>query len=301
MRIVFLIDKRINCLRLAQEFYNILSEIIIKNKLKPHFVTILVGNNKASSIYVATKKKQASLLNIKNTIYDLPNTITTEDLINLIDKLNNDNNVDGILVQLPLPSHLNKNKIIEYILPSKDIDGLHSNNIGKLIIEKNLGDPLKQNQFLGFAPATAMACIHVLNSININLSSLNTVIIGRSNLVGLPLFHLFNHHNATVSLLHKKTKDLIMYTKYADVLVVAAGQKNLINNTHVKRNVIILDVGINTITQNNQTKIVGDCDINSLIDIVKYITPVPNGIGRLTVPCMLSNVVKASMNKNIVR
>lgn len=282
-------NKIVDCTGLASILHSYIDKEINIKQLKPHFATILVGNNSASRLYVSNKQKTSDLLGIKNTIYTLPEDTTKEYLIDFINQLNNNNSIHGILLQLPLPKHLPSKEIIGHIAIHKDIDGLHYANIGKLITEKNNGDPLKQQLYSGFAPATPMGCMFVLNSLGIKVEGQNCSVIGRSNLVGMPMFNILNNNNATVTLLHKNSNNLQHYTKNSSVLVVAAGSPNLINSSFVSPNAVVLDVGINFI----KGRITGDCNTKDLTKLVKHITPVPNGIGKLTVGCMLVNVVKA--------
>lgn len=254
----------------------------LKNKIDSIDTTLKlvifnVGDDPASEIYINNKKKLCKKLGIEFCLkkYD---KVTTIDLINEINKCNNDKSVTGILVQLPLPDYINENEVINSISPNKDVDGLTSSNIGKLVLgEKTI------------VPCTALGIIKMLELKKIDLEGLNVVIIGRSTLVGLPLIHLFLQKNATVTCCHSKTKNLKDITKKADILVVAVGKKYFINSEYIGDNQIIIDVGINR--ENN--KLYGDVDFESIKDKVKYITPVPGGVGKLTLISLINNVIEA--------
>lgn len=258
----------------------ILKEITteINNLLvKPTLVVIQVGNNSASDIYVSQKKNMASSIGI-NFIHDkLDEMVSEEELIDIIEKYNNDNNVDGILVQMPLPKHINENNIQNKISYLKDVDGLNDINAGRLIHNKD-----------SLVACTSLGIIELLEYYNIDIASKNVVIVGRSNLVSKPLYSLFLNKDATVTICHSKTKDLSKFTKNADILVVAVGSPNLITKDMVKENSTIIDVGINRIDD----KICGDVDFDNIKDIAS-ITPVPGGVGQMTVAILAKNVLKA--------
>lgn len=236
---------------------------------------ISVGNNPASKVYIKQKEKFANLIgyNFLDLHYD---EIKENDLIEEINKLNKDNNVTGIIVQLPLPNYLNKNKIINAINPLKDIDGLTNYNLIKLIKKEN-----------GLVPCTPKGIVTLLDYYNVDLCK-NIVIVGRSELVGLPLFHLLLNKDATVTLCHSKTKNLGSITKNADILIVAVGKNGLIRSDMIKKGVVIVDVGINRI----DNKLCGDVEA-SCIDKSCLMTPVPGGVGPMTVLSLMENVYNA--------
>lgn len=258
---------------LKQELQDKINKISESLKL----VVIQVGDDPASNIYIKNKKKLCEELGIlcehKKFL-----EITEQDLIQEIDNLNNDKTVTGILVQLPLPPEIDETKIIEKISPLKDVDGLTSQNMGKLFTGNK-----------ALVPCTALGIIKMLEYLNIDLQGLNVTVVGRSKLVGLPLIALLLNKNCTVTVCHSKTKNLQEKTKKADVLIVAVGQKELITKDYVKDDAIVIDVGINRY----QNKLYGDCNFNELLPKCKYITPVPGGVGPLTVTMLINNIIEA--------
>lgn len=258
---------------LKQELQDKINKISESLKL----VVIQVGDDPASNIYIKNKKKLCEELGIlcehKKFL-----EITEQDLIQEIDNLNNDKTVTGILVQLPLPPEIDETKIIEKISPLKDVDGLTSQNMGKLFTGNK-----------ALVPCTALGIIKMLEYLNIDLQGLNVTVVGRSKLVGLPLIALLLNKNCTVTVCHSKTKNLPEKTKNADVLIVAVGQKELITKDYVKDDAIVIDVGINRY----QNKLYGDCNFNELLPKCKYITPVPGGVGPLTVIMLINNIIEA--------
>lgn len=245
----------------------------------PSSAIILVGNDPASQIYVRSKVKAAKKVGINSQLIELDENIKEEELELIINNLNNDNNVDGILLQLPLPKHLNENKFINLINSNKDIDGFTLINQGKLFQrEKTIN------------AATPQGIMNLLNHYEINVSGLNAVVIGRSQIVGLPMAKLLLDANATVTVCHSRTKDLTQYTKNADLIVVAVGSPKMLTSDMVKEGVIIIDVGINRL--NN--KLVGDVDFDNVYNKASYITPVPKGVGPMTINALLENIYKVS-------
>lgn len=258
---------------LKQELQDKINKISESLKL----VVIQVGDDPASNVYIKNKKKLCEELGIlcehKKFL-----EITEQELIQEIDNLNNDKTVTGILVQLPLPPEIDETKIIEKISPLKDVDGLTSQNMGKLFTGNK-----------ALVPCTALGIIKMLEYLNIDLQGLNVTVVGRSKLVGLPLIALLLNKNCTVTVCHSKTKNLPEKTKNADVLIVAVGQKELITKDYVKDDAIVIDVGINRY----QNKLYGDCNFNELLPKCKYITPVPGGVGLLTVIMLINNIIEA--------
>lgn len=260
----------------------------LKNKIKtltttPKLVVIQVGNDSASSVYVKNKGKLCIEVGIEfeHKKYE---QITEEKLIEEIEKLNKDNSVTGILVQLPLPKEINEQKVIEKIDYKKDVDGLTSNNIGNLFAGNK-----------AIAPCTALGVMEILKETQINLEGKNVVIVGRSKLVGLPLISLLLKENATVTTCHSRTKNLQEITSKADILIVAIGKKEFITKEYVKEEAIVIDVGINR----EEGKLYGDCKFDEIIEKCKYITPVPGGVGPLTVIMLVNNVIEAyNLQKN---
>lgn len=254
--------------------------------ITPLFCVINVGDNKASKIYVRTKKRRAESVGIIQKIYQLPEDETEEDLLALIDKLNADPKVYGVMMQLPAPKQINVDRVLERIDPEKDVDGLTPSNIGRL---------WQGNHFV--ESATADGIIALLDHYDIDLSGKNVVIIGRSNIVGKPVAALMLERDATVSILHLETKDLSQYTKMADVVVSAAGQAGLVTADMVKDGVIIIDVGINHVNGH----LVGDVDFDNVLPKASYITPVPGGVGPLTVEFLMEQVIKLTRRANGIR
>ena len=256
---------------------------------KPCLAVILVGDNTASSIYVKNKVLTAKKNGIGSVEVILSRNVSEEDLLNEIFKLNDDQNVDGILVQLPLPIHISERKIINNISPIKDVDGFHPTNFGKLF----MGDP-------NFIPCTPLGCFYMLKNELKVLSGKNAVIIGRSNIVGKPMASLLLSSNCSVTITHSKTENLREHCKKADILISAVGIPEMVDDTYVKQDSIIIDVGINRLqfvnseTKANETKLVGDVSFKKVVDIAKKITPVPGGVGPMTIACLMHNTIKAA-------
>ena len=244
-------------------------------------VVIQIGNDPASDVYVRQKKKMAEDLGYNFNHINLEDNVSEKEMLSIIDKLNNDDMVDGILVQMPIPSALNVKRIQNAILPYKDVDGLTDINIGKLVHNED-----------SLVACTPMGIIDLLDYYNIDIEGKNVVIIGRSDLVGKPLASLMINRNATVTLCHSKTINLDFYTKNADILVVAIGKPNFIKKDNVKEGVIIIDVGINRMTNG---MLCGDVDFDNVKDKASYITPVPGGVGQMTVAELALNTYKAHM------
>ncbi len=251
--------------------------------LTPSLTVIQIGDNKASNIYIRNKKNACDEVGIKCDVIKFPETISEELVINEINRLNNDISVNGIIVQLPLPSNFNEGVIINEIDPIKDVDGLTYQNVGNLVLENE-----------ALISCTPLGVMELLKQYNVKLEGKNVCIVGRSNLVGKPLIQLFLQKNATVSICHSKSLDIKKYTKMADILVVAAGHPNLITKDMVKDGVVVIDVGINK--ENNV--LCGDVDFKHVSDKASLITPVPGGVGPMTVACLLKNVVKAYLHQN---
>ncbi|QOW64401.1 bifunctional methylenetetrahydrofolate dehydrogenase/methenyltetrahydrofolate cyclohydrolase FolD [Campylobacter hepaticus] len=258
---------------------------LLKNKgIQSCLAVILVGDNTASQTYVSSKTKACEECGIKSLLYHLSQDTTQNELLALINTLNYDDSIDGILVQLPLPKHICKDLILENIISSKDVDGFHPINVGYL----NLG--LES----GFLPCTPLGIMRLLKTYQINLEGKDAVIIGASNIVGRPMASMLLNAGATVSICHIKTKDLSFYTKKADLIIVAAGCINLLREDMVKEGVIVIDVGINHLENG---KITGDVDFKEVSKKSSYITPVPGGVGPMTIAMLLENTVKSAKNR----
>ena len=260
----------------------IATEIKQKN-LKPCLAVIQVGDNKASDIYVRNKNKACDMVGIKFINIKLPDTISEDLIISEIERLNLDTNVYGILVQLPLPPCFDEGRIINAISPVKDVDGLTYPNVGNLVLE---------NECL--VSCTPMGVMELLDMYNVSLKGKNACIVGRSNLVGKPLIQLLLARDATVSICHSKSVDIKSYTKMADVLIVAAGHPNLITKDMVKEGAVVIDVGINK----ENDSLVGDVSFDEVSKKASLITPVPGGVGPMTIASLLKNVVKAYKFQN---
>ncbi len=256
---------------------------IIKNQIshtKPGLATVLVGEDPASKVYVNSKIKACDEVGFYSKHIKLEDSCTTEELISVVQKLNNDPNIHGILVQFPLPKHIDSDAVIYAIDPSKDVDCFHPTNIGKLFLGQS-----------DFAPCTPTGIISLLESLpDFTLEGKNAVVIGRSNLVGKPINTLLTNKNCTSTLIHSKTKDISMYTKNADIIVVATGQPKMLKEDMVKDGVVIIDVGINRDPETN--KLIGDVDFENVKDKCFAITPVPGGVGPMTVVSLLSNTLR---------
>lgn len=243
---------------------------------------IQVGNDSASSIYVRNKKKACEEIGIRSISYELPEETSQEELINLIQELNQRPDINGILVQLPLPKHIDEDTIIKAISPEKDVDGFHPLNVGKL----SLGQK-------GLVSCTPAGVIQLLKRYNIPIEGKECVIVGRSNIVGKPMSMLMLKENATVTICHSKTKNLAEVTKRADILIVAMGKPKFITGEYVKEGAVVIDVGIH---RNENNKICGDVDFDDVVDKVSAITPVPGGVGPMTIAMLMHNCVETAMN-----
>ena len=253
--------------------------LLLKEKTKkvPGLSVILIGDFSPSQIYVKNKEKNSKEVGINSEVIKYPKDITEQEVLNKIKELNNDPEVSGILVQLPLPKHINKEKIINAIHPKKDVDGFNPINVGNLA-----------SGYDAIIPCTPLGCLHLIKKIEKNLSGKHAVIIGRSNLNGKPMAQLLLRENCTVTIVHSKTKDLKAECQKADILVAAVGKANLVKGDWVKKDSIIIDVGINKVEE----KIVGDVDFESVKEKVKAITPVPGGVGPMTIACLLKNTLE---------
>lgn len=254
-----------------------------KEGKQPKLAVILASDDKASEIYVGKKRNMCAEIGIEEVEFIYEVDVTQQEIIEKIHELNEDDSVDGILVQLPLYSHLNSNDIINNIKPCKDVDGLTSINAGKLSMGLD-----------SMLPCTPKGIMMVLERLNVDIASKNVVVVGRSNLVGKPIASLMLKENATVTVCHSKTNNLKDYTTKADILVVACGRAKMITEDMVKQDAVVIDVGIN---RNDSGKIEGDCDTLQIENKAKYITPVPSGIGLTTVVSLISNVIDACGEK----
>lgn len=272
--------------RIRQELKLQVEELTKQKGKVPGLATILVGEDPASQVYIGSKIKACSQIGVKSFHNNLPADSTQEEIINLIHKLNNDENVNGILLQLPLPKGLNPDKCIEAILPSKDVDGLHPYNAGMLTLVKSWQEIIDQKLLVSCTP---MGVIYLLKYSNIDIKGKNVVVIGRSNLVGKPVSMLMLANNATVTMAHSATKNLQDITKKADIVICAIGKANMVNKDFIKEGATVIDVGINRV----DGKLCGDVDFESVKDMNIDITPVPGGVGPMTITMLLHNTVLA--------
>lgn len=248
----------------------------------PHLVVILIGDDPGSQVYVRNKELASEYCGIGSTVIRQSKDIQEEDLLQIIHGLNEDKNVHGILVQMPIPEHISKEKVILAINPKKDVDGFHPSNVGQLLYGSS--DVL--------LPCTPAGIIELLDRSDVEIAGKQAVIVGRSNIVGKPVFHMLLEKNATVTICHSKTKELKAITKQADILVVAIGRANMITGEYVKEGAVVIDVGVNRI----DGKLYGDVDFDSVASVASKITPVPGGVGLMTVAMLMKNTVKAAQN-----
>lgn len=248
--------------------------------IEPCLAVIIVEGDPASRVYVNNKKKACDACGIKSLEFSLAGDVKEDELLSLIEKLNNDGSVHGILCQLPLPKHIDEKKVIETISPEKDVDGFSAVNVGKIW----LGD-------YDFSPCTPMGVMELLDYYKIDLEGKNCVIVGRSNIVGKPMAALLLERNATVTLCHSKTKDIASFTKNADVIIAAVGKANFVTADMIKTGAVVVDVGIN---RNAQGKLCGDVDFDNVKDKASYITPVPGGCGPMTIAVLMKNTLVAA-------
>jgi methylenetetrahydrofolate dehydrogenase (NADP+) / methenyltetrahydrofolate cyclohydrolase len=255
-------------------------ETLRRENIIPGLVVILVGNNPASRTYVKNKEKTCTNLGMNSILIELPETVTENELLNKIEELNKDLTIHGILIQLPLPSHINEKKVIETITPEKDVDGFHPVNIGRMMTGQD-----------SFLPCTPYGIMVMLEEMNISIEGKHVVVVGRSNIVGKPSGQLFLNENATVTYCHSKTKDLKSITRQADILVAAVGKVDFIRADHVKEGAVVIDVGIN---RDQEGKLCGDVAFEEVKEKCGYITPVPGGVGPMTITMLMYNTLKSA-------
>lgn len=262
-------------------------KIIKKGDRPPHLAAILVGNDGASLTYVGSKVRSCKQVGFDSTLVKLPAEISQKDLLNKIHELNNDDKIDGFIVQLPLPNHIDEEEVLMTVNPNKDVDGFHPSNFGKMALNME-----------SFIPATPYGIIELLKRYEINTSGKNTVVIGRSNIVGRPISILLsrkgNPGDSTVTLVHSRTKNLESFTKNADIIVSALGVPDFLKSEMVKKGVIIIDVGITRVNDDSNSKgyvIKGDVDFESVKEKASFMTPVPGGVGPMTIAMLLKNTL----------
>lgn len=263
-----------------------LKALISSKRYKITLAVILVGDNPASRVYVRNKTNECREVGIETKDFFLPSDISEDSLLEIIDSLNRDDEVDGILVQLPLPKHINEYNVLNAISPLKDVDGFHPENVGKLVI----GKPFVE-------PCTPKGIIRLLEFYNIPIEGKRAVVLGRSNIVGKPMSLMLLHRNATVSICHSKTQNIQDITKEADILIVAIGKPKFVKANMVKKGAVVIDVGINRVEVGGNSKLVGDVDFDEVKEVCSYITPVPGGVGPMTRAMLLENTYIVAVNR----
>ena len=274
---MILIDGKKAAAELREELKQEVTELKAKHNKVPGLTVILIGDLAPSQIYVKNKEKSATEVGLKSDVIKYPDTVDEKTVLEKIKELNNDEIVSGILVQLPLPKHIDKQKVIEAIHPSKDVDGFHPMNVGNL-----------SSGYESSVPCTPLGCYLLIKKIEPNLSGKKAVMIGRSNLNGKPMAQLLLKENCTVTIVHSKTKNLKTECLNADILVAAVGVANLVKSDWVKKDVIVIDVGINKVGD----KIVGDVEFDTVKEKAEAITPEPGGVGPMTIACLLKNTLE---------
>jgi len=275
--------------QIREELKEEIAELKAKHNLVPGLVTVLVGADPASQVYVGQKEKTSQALGLYSERHDLPADTSEADLLALIDKLNKDPKIHGILVQLPLPKHINETNVLYAIDPKKDVDGFHPVNVGKLMI----GEP-------DYIPCTPHGIWQLLIRSGVEIEGAEVVVVGRSNIVGKPIANILlqkqKNANATVTLCHTKTRDISFHTKRADIIIAAAGKPKAITADMVKEGVVVIDVGVNEIgkTADGKRILAGDVDFDAIKEKAKAITPVPGGVGPMTITMLMLNTLKAA-------
>ncbi|EKH1103649.1 bifunctional methylenetetrahydrofolate dehydrogenase/methenyltetrahydrofolate cyclohydrolase FolD [Listeria monocytogenes] len=253
---------------------------LVKEGKKPGLAVVLVGDNQASRTYVRNKQKRTEEAGMKSVLIELPENVTEEKLLSVVEELNEDKTIHGILVQLPLPEHISEEKVIDTISYDKDVDGFHPVNVGNLFIGKD-----------SFVPCTPAGIIELIKSTGPQIEGKRAVVIGRSNIVGKPVAQLLLNENATVTIAHSRTKDLPQVAKEADILVVATGLAKFVKKDYIKPGAIVIDVGMD---RDENNKLCGDVDFDDVVEEAGFITPVPGGVGPMTITMLLANTLKAA-------
>jgi methylenetetrahydrofolate dehydrogenase (NADP+)/methenyltetrahydrofolate cyclohydrolase len=285
-----LIDGKKTAAKIKDEIKVEVAKLIDDNDTAPHLAAIIVGEDPASQTYVSSKEKAAQSVGIVSSVYRYPEATTEDELLTAIDFLNKDDGVDGFIVQLPLPKHIDVDKVIARIDPDKDVDGFHPMNVGKMALGQE-----------SFVSATPAGIVELLKRYNIETEGKHVVVLGRSNIVGSPVSILMakkaNPGNATVTLCHSKTENLAEYTRSADILICAIGKPLFVKANMIKQGAVVIDVGIHRVPAKNEKgyKIVGDVDYNEVSFKAGYITPVPGGVGPMTIAMLLKNTLDAHL------
>lgn len=284
-----ILDGRKTSNEIKEEIAKEVNEIVSSGKRPPHLAAVLVGDDGASLTYVNSKVKSCEKVGFKSTLVKLPAEVSEEELLSSIDELNNDEGLDGFIVQLPLPGHIDEQKVINAVNPQKDVDGFHPTNVGKMVL--NLPT---------FLPATPKGIMELLGRYNVDISGKNVVVIGRSHIVGSPISILMARKttpgNATVTLTHSRTKNLKEFTLKADVIVIALGSAEYLTGDMVKEGVVVIDVGITRVADSSKKsgfKLLGDVNYEEVSKKASFITPVPGGVGPMTIASLLLNTLQA--------
>ena len=283
-----IIDGKALAQQIRQEAADEVAAMVAAGKPRPGLATVLVGDNPASKVYVGSKQKACGEAGIESFGHQLPATATQEEVEKLVRELNADPRVNGILVQLPLPSGLDEERVLSSVSLEKDVDGFHPINIGRLAQKGR--EPL-------FVPCTPYGCIVMLDRLNVPLEGINAVVLGRSNIVGMPVALLLVRRNATVTICHSRTKDLPGVVRRADVLIAAVGRARMVRGDWVKPGAVVIDVGINRIedpTHPKGSRLVGDVDFDEVKEVASALTPVPGGVGPMTIAMLMQNTVRAA-------
>lgn len=280
---------------IKKEIAKEVSALIDNNLRTPHLAAIIVGDDPASMTYVSSKEKACQSVGMTSSVYNLPEATREKELLDMVNFLNNDPDVDGFIVQLPLPKHIDEQKIIEAIKPEKDVDGFHPVNVGKMVLGLD-----------SLLSATPNGILQLLERYNIQTEGKHCVVLGRSNIVGTPMSILMGRKskpgNATVTLCHSKTENLVEICQQADILIVAIGKPHFVTENMVKKDAVVIDVGIHRIediSKKSGFRLIGDVDFDSVASKTSYITPVPGGVGPMTIAALLMNTMKAFKSKAV--
>ncbi len=288
-----LIDGKIVSKAVKEDVAKEVAELAEKHRIIPTLYAVLVGNDPASQFYVKKKKKTCEKMGMESVVHELPESTTQETLEKLIAELNSKKDVNGILVQLPLPKHMDEYEIIKLIDPMKDVDGFTHHSIGDLYLGRDC-----------LQPCTPSGIIRLLDHYNIPIEGKDAVVIGRSNIVGRPISLLLQHRNATVTMCHSRTNDLQYKAAQADILVAAIGRAEIVKGDYIKEGSVVIDVGINRVEDHTKDKgyrIVGDVEFSTASERASYITPVPGGVGLMTIACLMENTLKACRMQNNIQ
>lgn len=275
-----LLDGKLTSAKVKEEVAAKIAAACADGKAPPCLAVVIVGDNPASKVYVANKKKACEAVGIRSLSYELPGETTQDELLTLVDRLNGDADVNGILVQLPLPRHIDEQTVIERISPDKDVDAFHPSNVGRIMLGLD-----------GFAPCTPAGIMRLLAEYGISAAGKNCVVVGRSNIVGKPMAMLLLHQHGTVTICHSRTADLPSVTRRADILVVAVGRAKFVTADMVKPGAVVIDVGMN---RDENGKLCGDVDFAEVSEVAGAITPVPGGVGPMTITMLMRNTITAA-------